>query len=91
MIFIKGVDAIHSQSKISLIFLLSKRSLESVFGKCDLILMACIILFFFSAIAPVSSASAQVVLFDFDNVPIHTPFPISQTVSSITAHFSATG
>jgi hypothetical protein len=42
-------------------------------------------------IGQVSSASAQAVLFDFDNAPIHTPLPISQTVSGITAHFSATG
>lgn len=36
-------------------------------------------------------AVAQAVLFDFDNATIHAPFPISQTVSGITAHFTATG
>jgi hypothetical protein len=35
--------------------------------------------------------SAQSVLFDFNNVPIHSPLPINLTVSGISAHFSATG
>ena len=56
-----------------------------------MILTACITLFLFSVIAQVSSASAQVVLFDFDNAPLHSSLPIDQTVSEITAHLSATG
>jgi len=68
-----------------------KRSTESVFGQCNVILTACITLFFFSVIAQVSSASAQVVLFDFNNAPFHSSLPIDQTMSGITAHFSATG
>ncbi|HWB27226.1 MAG TPA: T9SS type A sorting domain-containing protein [Chitinophagaceae bacterium] len=35
--------------------------------------------------------TAQSVLFDFDNAPQYTSLPISLTVNSITAHFSATG
>ena len=36
-------------------------------------------------------ATAQAVLFDFDNAPLHSSLPISQTVSGITAQFTATG
>lgn len=36
-------------------------------------------------------ASAQTVLFNFDNVPAYTPLPITVTQSSITAHFTTTG
>ncbi len=36
-----------------------------------------------------SQTKAQSVLFDFDNAPLHSPFPIDLTVSGITAHFSA--
>lgn len=39
----------------------------------------------------ISPAVAQAVLFDFDNAPRYSSFPISQTVSGITAQFSATG
>ena len=35
--------------------------------------------------------SAQLVLFDFDNAPLHSGLPIIQTVSGITAQFTATG
>jgi len=38
-----------------------------------------------------SSAEAGAVLFDFDNVPQYSPFPLDLTVDGITAHFSATG
>ena len=38
--------------------------------------------------APVS---AQSVLFDFNDAPLHSPLPIDLTVGGITAHFSATG
>jgi hypothetical protein len=51
----------------------------------------CVPLLVLSVMALAPPASAQAVLFDFDNVPIHTPLPISQTVSGITAHFSGTG
>jgi hypothetical protein len=47
----------------------------------------------FAAVATIAAAtvSAQSVLFDFNNAPVHTSLPITQTVSGITAHFSATG
>ncbi len=38
-----------------------------------------------------SYTAAQTVLFDFDNIPIGTTFPMTQTVGSITAHFAGTG
>jgi len=68
-----------------------KRSIASVFEKCNVQLTACITILFFCVIAHVSPASAQEVLFDFDNAPRYTSLPIDQTVSGITAHFSATG
>ncbi len=80
-----------TQSIISSICLLSKRSIESIFGKCSLILRVSIILFFFSLIAQVSPVYAQLVLFDFDNAPLHSPLPIYLTAGGITAHLSATG
>jgi hypothetical protein len=87
----KGVNTMHTSSKISFICLLSKRLLESSFGKCSLIFTACIISFFLSVIAQVSPVSAQAVLFDFDNAPLYTSLPINQTAGGITAHLSATG
>ena len=39
----------------------------------------------------VARAGAQSVLFDFENATVHSPLPISLTVSGITAQFSATG
>lgn len=36
-------------------------------------------------------ASAQSVLFNFDNAPAYTPLPITLTQSGITAHFTTTG
>lgn len=38
-----------------------------------------------------ATASAQSVLFDFNNAPNHTSLPIDLTAGGITAHFSATG
>src|SRR6185312_5320504 len=38
-----------------------------------------------------SPIRAQAVLFSFDDIPVYTPFPITHTVSGITAHFSGTG
>lgn len=87
----KGVNTMRTHSMISFIYLLSKRSIESVFEKCSLNLTVCIISFFFSVIAQVSPASAQVVLFDFDNAPLYSNLPIYQTAGGITAHLSATG
>jgi len=49
------------------------------------------ILVFFRVMAELPMASAQPVLFDFDNAPIHTSLPVNQIVSGVTAHFSATG
>jgi hypothetical protein len=36
-----------------------------------------------------AAATAQPVLFDFDNAPLRTPLPITLTVGGITAHMSA--
>ena len=47
--------------------------------------------FIISILACGSLASAQAVLFDFDNAPLHSPLPISQTSGGITAYLSATG
>ncbi len=66
-------------------------SIESIIGKYNLIITACITLFFFSLIAQVSPVSAQQVLFDFDSAPLDTSLPIYQTAGGITAHLSATG
>jgi hypothetical protein len=66
------------------------KSIGLTFGKCNLIVTVFITLFFFSVIVSVSPASAQAVLFDFDNASPSSPLPIVQTVSGITAHFSAT-
>lgn len=71
--------------------LYTKKSIGTVFGKCNLVLKVCITLFYFNVFGQVSSVSAQTVLFDFDSAPPSSPLPIDQTVSGITAHFSATG
>jgi hypothetical protein len=81
----------HAPDRISFIYPILKRSTESVLDKCTVIIMDCIALFFFGVLAPTTPVSAQTVLFDFDNIPIHTPLSVSQTVSGITAHFSGTG
>ena len=65
-----------------------KKSIESIVVKCNSLLIICISLYLFSLITQVSPASAQAVLFDFDNAPLHSPLPISLTVSGITARFS---
>jgi hypothetical protein len=65
--------------------------MESVLGRCGFILTACVTLVFFDVMAQVPPAHPDTVLFDFDNAPIHSPLPISQTVSGITARFSGTG
>jgi hypothetical protein len=65
--------------------------LETKLRNRNLYLTVCIALFFFSVIAQVSTVSAQKVLFDFNDAPLLSPLPISQTVNGITAHFSATG
>ena len=44
----------------------------------------------FLAAALLSSASAQTILFDFDNLAAHSPLPISVTQSGITAQLSGT-
>jgi len=68
-----------------------KKSTKSVTGKWNLISTTFISLVFFSLFSQISCVSAQTVLFDFDNAPLSSPFPISLTASGITAHFSATG
>ncbi|MCE1164145.1 MAG: T9SS type A sorting domain-containing protein [Bacteroidetes bacterium] len=35
--------------------------------------------------------NAQQILFDFDNAPLYSPFPITQAAGGITAYFTATG
>ena len=65
--------------------------MKSLFGKLNLNLTVQSVLFFFGVNLQTSSSSAQAVLFDFDNAPLMTSLPISQTVSGITAHFAATG
>jgi len=41
--------------------------------------------------ALLARAGAQVILFDFENAPIHTSLPLNLTVGGITARLSATG
>src|ERR1043165_315970 len=62
---------------------------QSHFRNCKLTFRACITLLFFSVITPFTYASAQAVLFDFDNAPLYTSLPIDQTASGITAHLAA--
>lgn len=59
--------------------------------KYKIVLAVCGTLIFVRVLLPFSSASAQPVLFDFDNVAQYTPLPITITVSGITANLSATG
>ncbi len=56
------------------------------FKECKLVLIVLFFLF-----VTIHDSSAQNILFDFDNAPLHTSLPLDQTVSGITAHFSATG
>ncbi|WP_243348672.1 T9SS type A sorting domain-containing protein [Parabacteroides sp. FAFU027] len=44
-----------------------------------------------SVISTANNASAQTILFDFDNAPLHSSLPINLTAGGITAYFSATG
>jgi hypothetical protein len=53
--------------------------------------LAWVLVVLLDAAIPVTTATAQAVLFDFDNAPVHTPLPLDLTVGGITAHFSATG
>ncbi len=49
----------------------------------------CVIL---AALSLCTSAMAQApILFDFDNAPVYTPFPVNVTAGGITAHLSGTG
>jgi hypothetical protein len=41
------------------------------------------------AIVFASEAKSQEILFDFDNAPLHSPFPVDVTAGGITAHLSA--
>jgi len=65
----------------------SKKS--SIKGKCSFTL-SWVTLFLFT-ITSTACVYGQSVLFDFDNAPIYTPLPITQTAGGITAHFSGTG
>lgn len=82
----KGVNAMHIPSTISSISLRLKRS-SAVFRKCRFILMICTLYIFYVS-GTVSSAFAKQVLFDFDNIPVGTTLPITETVGVITAHFA---
>jgi hypothetical protein len=86
---IKGVNIMQTQFMISFNSLHSKKTIESVYGKYKLMFTVCITSLFIFAM--VSQASAQAVLFDFDNAPLYSSLPIDLTVSGITAHLSATG
>ena len=68
-----------------------RKSMESKSGKSGFPASACVSLLFFSVLSQLSPASAQSVLFDFDNAPLYTSLPINQTAGGITAHLSATG
>lgn len=48
-------------------------------------------LVFFILTAINTPVCAQTVLFDFDNIAVYSPFPLSETVGGISAHFSGTG
>ena len=65
--------------------------MKTLFEKYRFILTACITLFCLSIPVPISTVTAQPVLFDFDNAPLHSPLPINLTIDGITAHLSATG
>lgn len=65
--------------------------MKKLFLKYRLILRVFITLVCYTLVAAISPVSAQVVLFDFDNAPLHSPLPINLTIDGITAHLSATG
>ena len=56
--------------------------------KQNTILTVLIITLFLFVVSPVP---AQLVLFDFNNAPLHSSLPLYQTSGGITAHLSATG
>lgn len=47
--------------------------------------------FLLSFITHASIMCGQAVLFDFDNIPVHSPFPVSQSAGGIMARFAGTG
>jgi hypothetical protein len=59
--------------------------------KYNLVFILCLALFCFSLIGLFSKATAQTVLFDFDNAPLGSSLPIDQSAGGITAHLAATG
>jgi hypothetical protein len=61
---------------------------KSFYFKNKSFLNACLL---FILIFQFSPTFAQSVLFDFDNAPLSSPLPISQTMNGITAYFTATG
>jgi hypothetical protein len=54
-------------------------------------LAACVSVFFCIMLAHAPIALAQLVLFDFDGAPLHSPLPLDLTAGGITARFAATG
>lgn len=67
------------------------KSIIALTSVCNVVTKFLIILLFIEITSSVSLVSAQSVLFNFDNIPVYTPFPVSTTVSGITAHLSGTG
>jgi hypothetical protein len=68
-----------------------KKSVRFLCQKRIKILTFCSTLFLFNVNVLIDPASAQTVLFNFDDAPYRTSLPITLTESGITAHFSATG
>jgi hypothetical protein len=66
------------------------RRLNELFSRITKLIFGITVPFIFLTLM-CSSSSAQGVLFDFDNVPVHSSLPSSLTAGGITAHFSATG
>jgi hypothetical protein len=68
-----------------------KESKGITLKKCNVILITFISLYIFSINLFFIPLMAQEVLFDFDNLSVHSSLPGRYTVGGITAHFSATG
>jgi hypothetical protein len=67
-----------------------KTTMVPLVTKSHFNLSAFVTYIFLLILSPLSSGYAQAVLFDFNTAPSQTSLPITITVNSITAHFSAT-
>ncbi len=65
--------------------------LQSIMEECRSHLTCRVAVFLLILFGQISMASAQSVLFDFDNAPLGSNLPIDQTAGGITAHLSDTG